>query len=128
MSEERREAKATFSKPPRAAGPDLSPPPPHPPTPSKPCDHAAKTGRDSEGESMISTLATTRRQFLGQLGVAGAALMSGSALADPTIDLPLPSGPRQRSITTAFPQKRAMILQRTRPPLLETPFEAFDNS
>jgi DMSO/TMAO reductase YedYZ molybdopterin-dependent catalytic subunit len=54
--------------------------------------------------------------------------MSGSALADPTIDLPLPSGPRERSITTAFPQKRAMILQRTRPPLLETPFEAFDNS
>jgi DMSO/TMAO reductase YedYZ molybdopterin-dependent catalytic subunit len=77
---------------------------------------------------MISTLATTRRQFVGQLGVAGAVLMSGSALADPTIDLPLPSGPRERSITTAFPQKRAMILQRTRPPLLETPFEAFDNS
>jgi DMSO/TMAO reductase YedYZ molybdopterin-dependent catalytic subunit len=54
--------------------------------------------------------------------------MSGPAFADPIIDLPLPSDPRQRSITTAFPQKRAMILQRTRPPLLETPFEAFDNA
>ncbi len=29
-------------------------------------------------------------------------------------------------MTTAFPQKGAMILQRTRPALLETPFEVFD--
>jgi DMSO/TMAO reductase YedYZ molybdopterin-dependent catalytic subunit len=42
------------------------------------------------------------------------------------IDLPLPGGPDAREITTAFPQKGAMILQRTRPPLLETPFEVFD--
>jgi DMSO/TMAO reductase YedYZ molybdopterin-dependent catalytic subunit len=31
-------------------------------------------------------------------------------------------------MTTAFPQKGALILQRTRPPLLETPFEVFDQS
>src|SRR6201991_2620327 len=31
-----------------------------------------------------------------------------------------------RPITTDFPQKGPMILQRTRPPLLETPFEVFD--
>ena len=42
------------------------------------------------------------------------------------IDLPLPGGPGARQITTAFPQKGPMILQRTRPPLLETPFEVFD--
>ena len=42
------------------------------------------------------------------------------------IDLALPGGPSERPITTAFPQKGAMILQRTRPPLLETPFEVFD--
>src|SRR5258707_9114952 len=29
-------------------------------------------------------------------------------------------------VTTSFPQKAAMILQRTRPPLLETPFAVFD--
>jgi len=37
-----------------------------------------------------------------------------------------PRGPSARSITTVFPQKGPMILQRTRPPLLETPFEVFD--
>jgi DMSO/TMAO reductase YedYZ molybdopterin-dependent catalytic subunit len=31
-------------------------------------------------------------------------------------------------MTTAFPQKGALILQRARPPLLETPFEVFDQS
>ena len=31
-------------------------------------------------------------------------------------------------MTTAFPEKGALILQRTRPPLLETPFEVFDQS
>ena len=40
--------------------------------------------------------------------------------------LPLPGGPDARPLTTAFPQKAAMILQRTRPALLETPFEVFD--
>jgi hypothetical protein len=49
-----------------------------------------------------------------------------SAWADTYIDLDLPGGPDRRELTTAFPQKRRMILQRTRPPLLETPFEVFD--
>jgi DMSO/TMAO reductase YedYZ molybdopterin-dependent catalytic subunit len=44
------------------------------------------------------------------------------------IKLPLPGGPDEREITTAFPQKGALILQRTRPPLLETPLEVFDQS
>jgi DMSO/TMAO reductase YedYZ molybdopterin-dependent catalytic subunit len=51
-----------------------------------------------------------------------------TALADDTIKLLLPGGPDERAITTAFPQKGALILQRTRPPLLETPMEVFDKS
>jgi DMSO/TMAO reductase YedYZ molybdopterin-dependent catalytic subunit len=44
------------------------------------------------------------------------------------ITLPLPGGPNKRPITTAFPQKGPLILQRSRPPLLETPLEVFDRS
>jgi|HubBroStandDraft_2_1064218.scaffolds.fasta_scaffold42658_2 DMSO/TMAO reductase YedYZ molybdopterin-dependent catalytic subunit len=83
------------------------------------------------GESMRRMIGTTRRSFLGQAGAGGLALVSGSAWiasarAETTVDLPLPDGPRVRAVTTSFPQKAAMILQRTRPPLLETPFEVFD--
>ena len=66
----------------------------------------------------------TRRRLLATASAAGVAL-SRPAWAQ-TIDLPLPGGPGARQISTAFPQKGAMILQRTRPPLLETPFEVFD--
>ena len=34
---------------------------------------------------------------------------------------PLPSGPNERTLTTTYPTKGPMILQRSRPPLLETP-------
>jgi DMSO/TMAO reductase YedYZ molybdopterin-dependent catalytic subunit len=54
--------------------------------------------------------------------------MSKSALADTSILSPLTNDQPQRVVTAAFPQKGAMILLRTRPPLLETPFEAFDKS
>lgn len=72
----------------------------------------------------------TRRRLLGTAGV-GALALTNLALANPgwaetAIDLPLPGGPGARPITTGFPQKGPMILQRTRPPLLETPFEVFD--
>src|SRR6202035_4689950 len=67
-----------------------------------------------------------RREFLRTAGAATLALAPLPALADSTIRLPLPGGPDERSITTAFPEKGALILQRTRPPLLETPFEVFD--
>jgi DMSO/TMAO reductase YedYZ molybdopterin-dependent catalytic subunit len=53
-------------------------------------------------------------------------MMSAPAWAQAMVDLPLPGGPQARSITTGFPQKGPMILQRTRPPLLETPWEVFD--
>ena len=69
----------------------------------------------------------TRRLLLGQAGMAGLALATApAAWAQTTVDLGLPGGPSERPITTAFPQKTAMILQRSRPPLLETPFEVFD--
>jgi hypothetical protein len=67
----------------------------------------------------------TRRRLLAMASAAGVAL-SRPALAQKMVDLPLPGGPEGRQITTAFPQKGPMILQRTRPPLLETPFEVFD--
>src|SRR6267378_1256968 len=67
----------------------------------------------------------TRRRLLGAAGI-GALALSKPGWAQTVIDLPLPGGPDARQITTAFPQKGPMILQRTRPPLLETPFEVFD--
>jgi DMSO/TMAO reductase YedYZ molybdopterin-dependent catalytic subunit len=67
----------------------------------------------------------TRRRLLRAAGV-GALALANPSWADPMIDLPLPGGPGARQITTSFPQKGPMILQRTRPPLLETPFEVFD--
>ena len=70
-------------------------------------------------------IVTRRLLLLGAAGV-GALALSKPARAQTMIDLPLPGGPGARQITTAFPQKGPMILQRTRPPLLETPFEVFD--
>ena len=70
----------------------------------------------------------TRRHFLqraadfGLAGLLGASSLK--ALAAPGVTLPFVNG--DRPLTTAFPQKGTMILQRTRPPLLETPFEVFD--
>jgi DMSO/TMAO reductase YedYZ molybdopterin-dependent catalytic subunit len=69
----------------------------------------------------------TRRRLFAAAGAAGVAL-SRPAWAQKMVDLPLPGGPDARQITTDFPQKGPMILQRTRPPLLETPFEVFDKS
>jgi len=47
------------------------------------------------------------------------------AAAATFVELPFVNG--QRQLVTNFPQKGAMLLQRTRPPLLETPFEVFDH-
>ncbi len=69
----------------------------------------------------IGTL--TRRRFLQGAGVLGTAVAASKPRA---ISLGLPGGHDQRELTRAFPQKGQMILQRTRPPLLETPFEVFD--
>ena len=67
-----------------------------------------------------------RRRFLQSAGILGGMAATFPAWADTFIDLDLPGGPDRRELTTAFPQKGQMILQRTRPPLLETPWDVFD--
>ncbi len=67
-----------------------------------------------------------RRQWLAGAGAIALTGSAAHALVQKSTILPLPGGPGERPITTAFPQKGPMILQRTRPPLLETPFEVFD--
>jgi DMSO/TMAO reductase YedYZ molybdopterin-dependent catalytic subunit len=71
----------------------------------------------------------SRRRFLNAAGMLGAAGALGGirvlhAQAG-AVGLPFANGARE--LTRAFPQKGEMILQRTRPPLLETPFEVFDH-
>jgi DMSO/TMAO reductase YedYZ molybdopterin-dependent catalytic subunit len=65
----------------------------------------------------------TRRRLLHAAGIAGAALPSAPAWSQTSVDFAVPGGPSTRPITTAYPQKGPMILQRTSPPWLETPFE-----
>lgn len=66
-----------------------------------------------------------RRRFLQGAGAVGALAWAAPAMAK-SVDLGLLGGPNERELTTAFPEKGEMILQRTRPPLLETPLSAFD--
>src|SRR5215813_15586135 len=67
-----------------------------------------------------------RRHFLqGSVAIVGMAA-TRRAWADGFVDLDLPGGPNRRELATAFPQKGEMILQRTRPPLLETPWDVYD--
>jgi DMSO/TMAO reductase YedYZ molybdopterin-dependent catalytic subunit len=79
-------------------------------------------------QALPSRFLASRRRVLKTAGAATLALASPPGLADAIVKLPLPGGPDERPITTAFPEKGALILQRTRPPLLETPFEVFDQS
>jgi DMSO/TMAO reductase YedYZ molybdopterin-dependent catalytic subunit len=72
--------------------------------------------------------ALSRRSALRQMGLAGLSLLAAPARADEFVKLPFPSDPRERPVTHDFPQKGSMILQRARPPLLETPMEVFDRS
>jgi DMSO/TMAO reductase YedYZ molybdopterin-dependent catalytic subunit len=68
----------------------------------------------------------SRRRFLQSVGILGGIVATFPAWAA-TVDLDLlAGGPDRRDLTTAFPQTGRMILQRSRPPLLETPFEVFD--
>ena len=68
----------------------------------------------------------SRRRFLQSAGILGGMVATFPSWADTFVNLDLPGGADRRELTTAFPQKARMILQRTRPPLLETPFEVFD--
>jgi DMSO/TMAO reductase YedYZ molybdopterin-dependent catalytic subunit len=69
-----------------------------------------------------------RRRLLSGAGALGLGSLGlgRPALAAEQMDLKFPGGVSQRAVTTAFPGKGRMLLQRNRPPLLETPFEVFD--
>jgi DMSO/TMAO reductase YedYZ molybdopterin-dependent catalytic subunit len=72
--------------------------------------------------------ALSRRDLLiagGSLGLA-AWLAPRPARADAPAAIQLPFANGQRQLASNFPQKGSMIVQRNRPPLLETPFEVFD--
>ena len=71
---------------------------------------------------------TTRRYLLRVAGLASLGLGLPPAWADTVMQFspPLPGGPNERTLTTTYPTKGPMILQRSRPPLLETPFDVFD--
>ena len=70
----------------------------------------------------------SRRRFLQSAGVLSGMAATFPAWADEFVNLDLPGGPDRRELTTAFPQKAPMIVQRTRPPLLETPWDVYDHS
>jgi len=70
----------------------------------------------------LSQRRLTRRALIA--GVGGAAL-AAPVLAQKLIDLALPGGPSLRPLEPQFPGKGEMIVQRIRPPLLETPMEVF---
>ena len=71
---------------------------------------------------------TSRRRFLGRAALGTAGLAAAPALAQQLVDLRLPGGNAERPMTSAFPGKGNMILQRIHPPLLETPMDVFDTS
>ena len=72
--------------------------------------------------------APSRRAILAQ-GSGALALAATPAFAAPPAapDFAFPGGNGARPLTKDFPQKGTMVLQRSRPPLLETPFTDFDN-
>src|SRR5882757_5799752 len=78
--------------------------------------------------SLLVPLSPSRRHFLagvggiGLTGWLGAPAWSGTG--ESPVVFPFVNG--GRNIVRTFPQKGAMVLQRARPPLLETPFEVFD--
>jgi DMSO/TMAO reductase YedYZ molybdopterin-dependent catalytic subunit len=70
----------------------------------------------------------SRRRLLAGAGALGVTALAGSSSAKASnpniVQLPFVNG--SRPLSSDFPQKSNMILQRTRPPLLETPFQVFD--
>ncbi len=72
-------------------------------------------------------LPQSRRQFLagvGGLGFSGLLGTSAWSGTGESVDFPFVNG--GRNLVENFPQKGAMVSQRARPPMLETPFEVFD--
>jgi DMSO/TMAO reductase YedYZ molybdopterin-dependent catalytic subunit len=68
----------------------------------------------------------SRRHFFHAAGAFAGMAITAPAWSDGILKPSLPGRPVGRELTSAFPEKQQMILQRSRPPLLETPFEVFD--
>ncbi len=68
---------------------------------------------------------TNRRRLLVGGAVGGIGLLAPKVFAE-TVDLHAAGGPSTRPLTTSYPEKGRMVVQRTRPPWLETPFDVFD--
>ncbi|MEG3150021.1 molybdopterin-dependent oxidoreductase [Sphingomonas sp. ZT3P38] len=66
-----------------------------------------------------------RRRLLALGGLAGGSAVAAAATPS-SVRLVLNRGVENRALATDFPQKKAMIVQRNRPPLLETPMAVFD--
>src|SRR6267154_1683067 len=69
----------------------------------------------------------SRRHFLAGVGGLGLTGLLGAPAwggTEESVVFPFVNG--GRNLVKNFPQKGAMVLQRARPPLLETPFEVFD--
>jgi DMSO/TMAO reductase YedYZ molybdopterin-dependent catalytic subunit len=77
--------------------------------------------------SLLVPLPQSRRHFLaGVSGLGLAGLLGASAWSGTEESIVFPFVNGGRNLVKTFPQKGAMVLQRARPPLLETPFEVFD--
>jgi DMSO/TMAO reductase YedYZ molybdopterin-dependent catalytic subunit len=79
------------------------------------------------GQSNFRSPQLSRRDLLARVGGVGLAGLLGASpwkvTAATNVGFPFVNG--RRELVTNFPQKGAMLLQRTRPPLLETPFDVF---
>jgi DMSO/TMAO reductase YedYZ molybdopterin-dependent catalytic subunit len=73
----------------------------------------------------VSEARLSRRALIAGAGGAALAAPLLAQQAGRMIDLALPGGPSLRPLSPAFPGKGEMIVQRIRPPLLETPMEVF---
>ena len=78
--------------------------------------------------SLLVPLQQSPRHFLAGVGGLGLTGLLGVSAWSGTQDSPVvfPFANGGRNLVKTFPQKGAMVLQRARPPLLETPFEVFD--
>lgn len=66
-----------------------------------------------------------RRRLLALGALAGGSAVAAAATPS-SVRLVLNRAVENRALATDFPQKKAMIVQRNRPPLLETPMAVFD--
>jgi len=69
-----------------------------------------------------------RRRLLALAGLMGGSAVAHATAGGSAVRLLMNGGPAERPLSPVFPEKRAMIVQRARPPLLETPIEVFERS